>query len=201
MLNAWQLISVWFEQALVGMAAPWAIAIALALTTLLLEDVAIAAGVALATQGAISWTASLAAVIAGIAIGDVALYAMGVAATHVPWLRRRYVGEATSNLHAKLARRLPAAILMARVVPGLRLVTYTACGFARVPLLAFNFWVLLAVFAWTLGLYAASALVGAGLANYLGIPESLAVALPIVALALAAPLARRWSRRRSQASA
>jgi hypothetical protein len=37
-----------------GMGSPGAIALALALTTLLLEDLAIAAGVALATQGVIS---------------------------------------------------------------------------------------------------------------------------------------------------
>ena len=62
---------------------------------------------------------------------------MGLAATRVPWLRRRYVGERSPWAREQLQRRLPSAVLLARVIPGLRLVTYTACGFVRVPLAPF----------------------------------------------------------------
>ena len=190
-------IVAWFQAALAGMAAPWLIAVALALTTLLLEDLAIAAGVALATQGAISWGLSLAAVGGGIAIGDIGLYCLGVAATRVPWLRRRYVGERSVWVREQLAARLPSAVLLARVIPGLRLVTYTACGFVRVPLLPFSAWVLVAVALWTAGLYGLGVFIGAALAELLGVPPAVAVALPILLLAVAVPLLR-IVRQRSQ---
>ncbi len=185
----------WLQAALAGMAAPPVIALALALTTLLLEDLAIAAGVALATQGVISWELSLAAVGGGIAAGDLGLYAMGLGATRVPWLHRRYVGDKTTWAREQLLRRLPSAVLLARVVPGLRLATYTACGFVRVPLAPFTAWVLLAVALWTLGLYALSAAIGQSLAQHLGLPPALAVALPILLLALAVPLVRHLQQR------
>ncbi|MEO5669781.1 MAG: hypothetical protein ABIR26_03725, partial [Ramlibacter sp.] len=82
----------WVQAGLSGMGTPAVIALVLALTTLLVEDLAIAAGVALATQGAISWGLSLCAVGGGIAIGDLGLYGLGLAATRVPWLQRRYLG-------------------------------------------------------------------------------------------------------------
>lgn len=197
MLSDFHSIVAWFQAALAGMAAPWLIAVALALTTLLLEDLAIAAGVALATQGAISWGLSLAAVGGGIAIGDIGLYCLGVAATRVPWLRRRYVGDRSLWVREQLAARLPSAVLLARVIPGLRLVTYTACGFVRVPLLPFSAWVLVAVALWTAGLYGLGVFIGAALAELLGVPPAVAVALPILLLAVAVPLLR-IVRQRSQ---
>ncbi len=189
-MGHWHTLLAGFEAVLAGMAEPWLIALVLALTTLLLEDLAIAAGVALATQGAIGWGLSLAAVARGIAAGDIGLYAMGVAATRVPWLRRRYVGERSLWARDQLVRRLPSAVLLARVIPGLRLVTYTACGFVRVPLWPFSAWVLLAVALWTGGLYGLSVAIGHALAQQLGVPPAIAVALPILLLAAAVPLVR-----------
>lgn len=186
----WHAVSAWFQTALAGMADPWVIALALVLTTFLLEDVAIAAGVALATQGAISWGLSLAAVGGGIAGGDLGLYALGVGATRVPWLRRRYVGERSAWAREQVTRRLPSAVLLARVIPGLRLVTYTACGFLRVPFAMFSAWVLLAVALWTGALYGLSLAIGAALAEQIGLPLPVAVALPILVLAAAVPLWR-----------
>ena len=180
----------WTQAVLSGMGTPAVIALVLALTTLLVEDLAIAAGVALATQGAISWGLSLGAVGGGIAIGDLGLYGLGVAATRVPWLQRRYVGAKSEWARGQIVRRLSSAVLVARVVPGLRLLTYTTCGFVRVPLLPFTAWVLVAVSLWTVGLYALSVAIGQALARTLGLPPALAVALPILALALAVPLLR-----------
>jgi membrane protein DedA with SNARE-associated domain len=194
-LSTWHAIVVWFEAVLAGMAAPGLIAVVLALTTLLLEDLAIAAGVALATQGAISWSLSLVAVGGGIAAGDIGLYGLGLAATRVPWVRRRFVGDRSLWARDQLVTRLPSAVLLARVIPGLRLVTYTACGLVRVPLLRFSAWVLLAVALWTLGLYGVSVAVGSALADHLGVPPPVAVALPILALAVAVPLCRQLRQR------
>ena len=195
MLSDWHAVIAGFETVLAGMADPWLIAVVLALTTFLLEDLAIAAGVALATQGAISWGLSLAAVGGGIAAGDIGLYGLGVAATRVPWMRRRFVGERSLWAREQLVTRLPSAVLLARVIPGLRLITYTACGFFRVPLLRFGVWVGLAVALWTLGLYSASVAVGSALAEHLGVAPPVAVALPILALAVIVPLLRKARRR------
>lgn len=187
---AWQTMVVWFESALSGMAEPWMIAVALAVTTLLLEDLAIVAGVALAANGDISLGLSLAAVGGGIAAGDLGLYAAGVAATRVPWLRRRYIGDRSLWAQQQLVLRLPSAVLLARVIPGLRLVTYTACGFVHVPLGPFVAWVGIAVAMWTLGLYGISFAIGSALTLHLGVPAPVAVALPIVVLAAVFPLVR-----------
>ena len=194
MVNNWPTAIAFFEAALAGMAAPAVIAVALALTTLLVEDVAIAAGVALATQGAISWGLSFAAVAGGIALGDLGLYALGLGANRLPWLRRRFIGPRTDLARDLIARRLGSAVLLARVIPGLRLLTYTACGFVRVSLAQFSLWVLLAVTLWTLGLYVLSFSLGHAIASATGLPPALAVALPILALALALPL-WRWLRK------
>jgi membrane protein DedA with SNARE-associated domain len=80
------------------------------------------------------------------------------------------------------------------VIPGLRLLTYTACGFWRTPLAPFIAWVVLAVALWTAGLFWLSSALGGLIAESLHIPAPLAVALPVIALALAFPL-WRWLRR------
>jgi membrane protein DedA with SNARE-associated domain len=156
--------------------------------------------VALATQGLIGWGLSLAAVGGGIAAGDIGLYGLGLAATRLPWLRARYVGDKSDWARGQIVKRLSSAVLLARVIPGLRLATYTTCGFVRVPLAPFTAWVLLAVALWTAGLYALSAAVGLTLAQHLGLPPAVAVALPIVLLAAAVPLWRAVRRRQTQKS-
>lgn len=190
MLSTWPEALAWFQGALAGMGSPVVLALVLALTTLLVEDLAIAAGVSLAAQGLISWELSIAAVSGGIALGDVGLYFMGLGATRLPWLKRRFGGARSDWARGSIEQRLGSAVLLARVIPGLRLATYTACGFVRVPLLPFACWVAAAVVLWTVGLYAVSAAIGQALAHHLGLPPAVAVALPIVLLALAVPLVR-----------
>jgi membrane protein DedA with SNARE-associated domain len=160
-LSSWHALSAWVQAVLSGMASPAVIALALA------------------AQGAISWPLSLLAVGGGIALGDLGLYALGLGATRIPWLQRRYVGDKSDWARGQIQRRLSTAVLLARVIPGLRLVTYTTSGFVRVPFWPFTAWVLLAVTLWTVGLYALSAAIGHTLS---------------VALALAVPLWRRWRR-------
>lgn len=178
------------DTALQGMAAPWLVMLALLLTTFLLEDVAIAAGAALASQGSLSWSLAFAAVAGGIALGDFGLYALGRAARHIPYLQRRYLRGSTLWLQDKLQHKLASAVLLARVIPGLRLLTYTLCGFVDVPMLRFGAWVSLAVTLWTWGLFWMSSTLGQLIANRLHLPVAVAVALPIVTLALIMQLLR-----------
>ena len=153
MMTFWHNTTTLFGEALNGMAQPWVICMALVLTTLLLEDLAIAAGVAVATQGALSWEWAFAAVAGGIAAGDLGLYGLGVAANRIPLLRRKYIDGGSGRVREQLQQRLFSAVLLARVIPGLRLVTYTASGFLRIPLLPFAGWVIFAVTLWTIGLF------------------------------------------------
>lgn len=187
----WQAWAGWFDAALHGAAQPWVIGLALALTTLLLEDLAIAAAAALAAQGSISWEWAMFSVGAGIAVGDLGLYGLGLAANRWPYLRGRLTLGRASKLALHLEHRLAGAILLARVVPGLRLVTYTACGFFRLPLAPFCAWVALAVTVWTVGLMGVGALLGGPLEKALGIPAPVAVAIPITVLALGLSLVGR----------
>lgn len=184
MTGTWQALWSWTGAVLAGMAQPWVICVVLVLVTFLLEDVAIAAGAALATQGSLSWPLAFAAIAGGIALGDLGLYGLGRAARRLPFLRRRFGAGADSRLRAGLQRQMGSAVLVARVVPGLRLVTYTACGLFQLPLGPFCAWVAVAVAAWTAGLLWLSVVVGSALAAVLGIPAPVAVAIPVVALAL-----------------
>lgn len=193
MLTDWQSWQDLFDAAMRGATQPWVIGLVLALTTLLLEDLAIAAGAALAAQGSISWEWAMFSVGAGIAAGDLGLYALGLAARRVPYLRQRLIDRpgAAGRLSLHLERRLAGAILLARVIPGLRLVTYTACGFYRLPWWRFCAWVALAVAAWTVGLMGLGAWLGGPLGAALGLPAPVAVAIPIVVLAVALSLVHR----------
>ena len=199
-MDGWHTFESLLRETLASMSDPYVASFMLVLTTLLLEDVAIAAGVALAAQGTISWGLSLAAVGGGIAVGDLGLYALGLGATRVGWLQQRYIGHRSEWVREQVNRRLSSVVLLARVIPGLRLVTYTACGFLRVPFAPFSVWVLLSVLVWTCTLYGLSVAVGAALSEQLGLPLPLAVALPILALAAAVPLSRYIRRRSGQAA-
>lgn len=194
MLTAWGNWGVLFDAALRGAAQPWVICGALVLTTFLLEDVAIAAAVVLAAQGLLSWELAVLAVAGGIALGDVGLYGLGMAANRVPYLHRRLIEGRGRWMGEQLARRFGGAIVLARVIPGLRLVTYTAIGFYRLPFIRFCAWVVLAVAMWTGGLMGLSALVGSALSQALGMPPALAVALPIALLVLVLMIWRRAER-------
>ena len=193
-MAAWHEWSALADAALHGMAQPWLVCVALVLTTFLLEDVAIAAGAALAVQGSLSWELSFAAVAGGIALGDLGLYALGAAARRMPFLDQRLTAARAQWVRGQLQRSLGSAVLLARVIPGLRLVTYTACGLFRLPLWQFCAWVLMAVALWTAGLLWFGAVFGAELASAWGIPAPLAVAMPIAAVALVLAGLRRYRR-------
>jgi membrane protein DedA with SNARE-associated domain len=86
-------------------------------------------------------------------------------------------------------------VLLARVIPGLRLLTYTAAGFLRVPFWPFSSWVMVAVSVWTIALFWFSSALGHHLAELLGISIPFAVALIVVVLALIIPIGRYLQKR------
>jgi membrane protein DedA with SNARE-associated domain len=177
------------------MAAPSVVFVVLVLTTFLLEDVALAAGAALAANGTISWEFAFAAVAGGIAIGDLGLYGLGRLCIRFPLLRHRYIENKKLWAKEVLLNRLASMVLLARVIPGLRLLTYTASGFLRIPFWPFSAWVALAVSVWTLVLFWFSSALGHHVAEALDIPVPVAVAIVIVVLALIIPVVRYLKKR------
>lgn len=121
--------------------------IALALGTLLSEDLAcIAAGV-LVAQGRVEFVPAVAACLAGIFAGDLSLYLAG----RFGWaMGRKVLGlPAFDRASEWLRRRQVWAVILSRFTPGLRVPTYVAAGFLRVPSGRFALTLALAAAVWT----------------------------------------------------
>jgi membrane protein DedA with SNARE-associated domain len=117
--------------------SPAAIALAIIATTFVLEDAATVSAALLAAAGLITLPLALAALITGIFVGDLGLYALGSLARSRAWARA-YVGDKRIERgRLWLSRRLSGALIGARFLPGFRLPVYTASGFLGVPLKSF----------------------------------------------------------------
>jgi membrane protein DedA with SNARE-associated domain len=75
---------------------------------------------------------------AGMVGGDFALYGLGAAARHVPWLKRYAVDGRVRYLGDTLKRNVFSVVAVCRVIPGIVFVAFVACGWARVSLLRFT---------------------------------------------------------------
>jgi membrane protein DedA with SNARE-associated domain len=123
--------------------------IMLALTTLLFEDVAIAAAAGLILQASLMPLPAFFWVASGIAIGDIGLYALGRTAGRWPWLARRLTHKRAQSFAQTLNHNLFTALMLARIVPGLRTITFSAAGIFKVNFITFCAIVIPAVMAWT----------------------------------------------------
>jgi membrane protein DedA with SNARE-associated domain len=179
----------------------WLAGLGLVLTSFLVEDAAIAAGAALAADGMMSWETAFLWVAFGIALGDLLLFGLGYGARSIPWLRKRFIdNRAGDGVRERLQSSLVTAVFIARAVPGLRLVTYTTCGFLNVSFPRFAALVVLACALWTAGLFWLSSTIGHSIAGALGIPPAFAVAGVVIAVALAVPAVQFILSRRKKAS-
>lgn len=132
-----------------GEAGPWLMALGIVLISFVLEDAATIAAATLATQGMISLPFALGALIFGIALGDLGLYGIGALARRNAaaraWLEERGLNWAQGFF----ARNLFEVVIVARLVPGLRLPTYAALGLARASFPQFALFAVGAVSAWS----------------------------------------------------
>ena len=158
----------------------------LILISFLFEDVAVAAGVSLSTAGSLLWVESFLAVFCGIAIGDLLLYAAGYFSRKIPFFKRRFVDPIKKEMNPQKNHKLAGAVLLARVTPGLRLVSYVYLGLKHSNFLKFLLLVMVAVFVWCATLYLGSIYLGEAIAYALPIPKSIAVAIPLLFMALIA---------------
>ena len=86
-----------------------------------------------------------------------------------PRIRRFLRHEQLLALRDNLERNLWQTVITTRFIPGLRLPTYIACGFFRMPFGEFARLVVLATLAWTPCLFFAAYLVGYATEEWLGV--------------------------------
>lgn len=168
------------------LANPLHIAMTLFLLTFLLEDAAIAAGAAFVAHGVIALEIAFIGLASGIILGDYGLYLLGKAARRLKAVRERLPVQ--SEIFAK---NLGLQLLIARIIPGLRLATYPATGIVGVPPLDFMKWILLWGLLWTGGLLIIASAVSDRLGQVISVPPAVVAILFVLgALMLVKRLAK-----------
>ena len=142
--------------------------IAILFGTFVLEDAATVLAAVRSEEGAIPIPVALAALYVGIVIGDIGLYGLGAASRRVGVLRRWLPDERTRPAREWICKRVFRVVLVCRFLPGMRLPTYTACGFFRANLKKFALAAVLATLMWTSALFTVSLHVGRFLIDHLG---------------------------------
>jgi membrane protein DedA with SNARE-associated domain len=168
--------------------------IAIVTGTFILEDASTILVGVLAADGQVSIAIALVSLYVGIALGDFGLYGIGrLAATH-KWASRFAERNALAPFHDWLETRLVATVFAARFVPGLRLPTYIASGFFRMPFRRFALSVVVATVLWTTLLFGASLLFGALTAKAFGAWRwEMALLAVVVLFLIGRTNMRRWS--------
>jgi membrane protein DedA with SNARE-associated domain len=146
----------------------WFQAGAIILGTFILEDAATVLAAMRAEEGDIAIPVALGALYAGIVLGDLGLYGLGRLAAHIPWVRRWLPPNRQEAVRAWVNGRVFKVVLVSRFLPGLRLPTYTTCGYVGANLRQFALAAVLATSVWTSLLFAASMKIGQFLMDHLG---------------------------------
>jgi membrane protein DedA with SNARE-associated domain len=171
---------------------PLVLGIAIALFTFVLEDAATVASGLLSAEGLIHPLWALGALYMGIVLGDFGLYGFGRLARENRWARRLLEKRSVTLTRAWMGKRYFATVFGARFVPGLRLPTYTACGFFDLSFPRFALYAAVAAAAWTTLLFIVIFTFGRWAVEELG-PWRWALGLAIVLAILFVP--RLFSRR------
>jgi membrane protein DedA with SNARE-associated domain len=143
-------------------------AVAIVLGTFILEDAATVVAAMQAQEGAIPTSLALGSLYAGIVLGDLGLYGMGRLAALVPWFRRWIPPQREEAVKAWFDGRVFKIVLISRFLPGLRLPTYTTCGFLGADIRQFTLAAVIATCIWTTLLFTMSLKIGQFLMDHLG---------------------------------
>jgi membrane protein DedA with SNARE-associated domain len=143
-------------------------AAAIVFATFVLEDAATVLAAMQAQSGALSWPLALGSLYVGIVLGDLGLYGLGRLAALVPVVQRLLPPRRTEVVSAWLAGRVFRVVVISRFLPGVRLPTYTTCGYLRADLRQFALATSLATLVWTSGLFALSYRIGDVLMAHFG---------------------------------
>ncbi len=146
-------------------------ALAIVLGTFILEDAATVLAAMQAETGGLPIWLALVSLYTGIVLGDLGLYGLGRLCAQVPWIYR-LVGERRIHtgqdwLHGR-RRRVFKVVFVSRFLPGMRLPTYTACGFLQADFGQFALAAIAAVLIWTSLLFGVSLRVGKVLMAHFG---------------------------------
>jgi membrane protein DedA with SNARE-associated domain len=174
----------WFRDVGVGALVgddPLRIAIALFLLTFLLEDAAIAAGAALIVHGMITFEAAFVGLVGGIILGDYGLYLLGKASRRFKVVRSRLPDQSRLS-----GQKLGLQLLIARIVPGLRLATYPASGMTGVAPLRFLTWITLWAALWCAGLLFMASRISGTAAHLISLPPGLLAILFVLGVCMVA---------------
>jgi len=158
--------------------------LAIILGTFILEDATTIAAAVLVADGDLALGTALTGLYSGVILGDLGLYTLGRIAGSHPRSELLVKHRRLAPFRQWLESQLMLTVFAVRFVPGLRLPTYTASGFFRMPFGKFALTVVLATTIWTSILFFASYMFGALTARTLGVwrwPIGLGV---VVALAL-----------------
>jgi membrane protein DedA with SNARE-associated domain len=141
---------------------------AIILGTFILEDAATVAAAMQVQDGGVSLWLALMSLYAGIVLGDLGLYGLGRLSAHIPWVARQLPPHRQETIRAWISGRIFKVVLVSRFLPGLRLPTYTTCGFVGADLRQFTLAAIAATACWTTMLFAVSLKVGQFLMDHLG---------------------------------
>ena len=166
------------------------------LGTFVLEDAATLLAAMQVAAGAVSLPLALGSLYAGIVLGDLGLYGLGRLSVEHPWAQRMVPARRRDIGRDWVAHRLIPVVLVSRFVPGLRLPTYTTCGFLKAPFLGFAAAAILATLAWTSLLFFLCLKLGTLMVHYLGPYRWVGLAVFIVLLVVVGRMATRWQAER-----
>ena len=116
--------------------------------------------------------------------------ALGAWAAHVPWARRLIPAQRQDRGRAWLEKHVFKVVFISRFLPGVRLPTYTACGFLGANFSKFVTAAIGATLIWTSALFAVSLRVGKLVLN-LGEWRWVGFAAFVLVIVLAGRLAAR----------
>jgi membrane protein DedA with SNARE-associated domain len=164
--------------------------LALALATLVSEDLACLTAGLLVAEGKLSFLSATWACFLGILIGDLLLFAAGRwpgrTLLGIPYLKRRISEERLEQSSQWLRERGFTAVVVSRLVPGLRLPTYFAAGLLRTSAARFALHFTIACALWTPLLVGSAAWFGGMLGRW---------SLPLFAAAILIARSHRLRRR------
>jgi membrane protein DedA with SNARE-associated domain len=143
-------------------------AVAIVFATFILEDAATVIAAMQAQSGALSVPLAVGSLYVGIVLGDLGLYGLGRLAAMVPLVQRLLPPRRTEVVRAWLDGKVFRVVLISRFLPGVRLPTYTTCGYLRADLRQFALAAVLATLVWTSGLFAVSFHIGSVLMAHFG---------------------------------
>jgi membrane protein DedA with SNARE-associated domain len=141
---------------------------AIIIGTFILEDAATVGAAMQAEQGALSVPLALGSLYVGIVLGDLGLYGLGRLSSRIGWLARRLPPHRHAAIREFVSGRVFRIVLVSRFLPGLRLPTYTTCGFVGADLRKFTLAAVLATSCWTSMLFVVSLRIGQFLMDHLG---------------------------------